>query len=156
MPTVAELPPPKPIVPPVPARLLASASAPTLAVVAGTDPGYRDCLAALSVMAANPEEDPAYRETWDSYWARVRPQRSRPYEKACRTPSPPKREKGNLFPILFVLFPIGRGRRGGIYVPKFISQRSKGYSRLAVLVPKGKKGGGEIYVSKFILSQMLY
>ncbi len=113
MPTVADLPPPKPAVPPVPARLLKSASAPTLAAAAGADPGYRDCMAALSVMAVNPEEDPAYQETWDSYWARVRPQRSRPYEKACRTPSPPKREKGNLLPILFVVLPIGRGRGGG-------------------------------------------
>jgi hypothetical protein len=61
-------------------------------------------LAALSVMAVNPEADPAYQETWDSYWARVRPQRNRPYEKTRRTPSPPKREKGNFLPFLFVLF----------------------------------------------------
>ncbi len=100
MPTVADLPPPKPVVPPVPARLLASASAPTLAVVPGADPGYRDCLAALTVTAANPEADPAYQETWDSYWARVRPQRTRPYEKDRRTASPPKREKGNFLSFL--------------------------------------------------------
>ncbi len=100
MPTVADLPPPKPAVPPVPARLLASASAPTLAAVPGADPGYRDCLAALTVMAANPEADPAYQETWDSYWARVRPQRNRPHENDRRTASPPKREKGNFLSFL--------------------------------------------------------
>ncbi len=96
MPTVAEVSPPKPVLPPVPARLLSSASAPSLAVNPAADPGYRDCLAALSVIAANPEEDPAYQETWDAYWARVRPQRSRPYDKASRSTSPLKRDKGNL------------------------------------------------------------
>jgi hypothetical protein len=97
MPTVADLPPPKPAVPDIPARLLSSASAPSLAVPSATDPGYRDCLAALSVVAANPEEDPAYQETWDSYWARVRPQRNRPYAKAPRlTPQPKNAKEGSL------------------------------------------------------------
>ena len=89
MPTVADVSPPKPALPPVPARLLSSASAPSLGVTPAADSGYRDCLTALSVMAANPEEDPVYQETWDAYWARVRPQRNRPYDKAnLRTPRP--------------------------------------------------------------------
>ncbi len=113
MPTVADLPPPKPAVPSVPARLLASASAPTLAAsTSAADPGYRACLDALAVVTAeqNPEDDPAYRETWDAYWARVRPQRSRPYEK--RQTSPPK--KGNLHPILVFLLRIIVGGGGGV------------------------------------------
>ena len=103
MPTVTELPPPKPLLPAVPARLLSSASAPSLAAPSAADPGYRACLDALAVVTAeqNPEDDPAYRETWDAYWARVRPQRSRPYDKR-QTSSPPK--KGNLLPSLFFCF----------------------------------------------------
>ncbi len=95
MPTVAEAPPPKPAVPAVPARLLASASAPALATGNEPDPGYKDCLAALAVMSDNPEEDPGYRESWDAYWARVRPQRSRPYAK------PLKRDKGGFTPFSY-------------------------------------------------------
>jgi hypothetical protein len=100
---VSEVPPPKPVLPAIPARLLSSASAPSLAATSATDPGYRECLAALAVVAAehNPEDDPGYRESWDAYWARVRPQRSRPYDKR-QTSSPPK--KGNLLPSLFILF----------------------------------------------------
>ncbi len=125
MPTVADLPPPKPAVPPVPARLLSSASAPSLAITSAADPGYRECLAALAVVSAepNPENNPGYQESWDAYGARVRPQRSRPYEKACRTPSPPKREKGNLLPILFVSFSIVRGRRGKYILDFVLFQR---------------------------------
>jgi hypothetical protein len=102
MPTVAEAPPPKPA---VPARLLASASAPALATANEPDPGYKDCLAALAVMSDNPEEDPGYRESWDAYWARVRPQRSRPYAK------PLKRDKGSFFPFVSS---GGGGVRGAI------------------------------------------
>ncbi len=106
MPTVSEVPPPKPMLPAIPARLLSSASAPSLAATSAADPGYRECLAALAVVTAeqNPEDDPAYRESWDAYWARVRPQRCRPYDK-CRASSPPKAssplKKGNLRPFLF-------------------------------------------------------
>ncbi len=96
MPTVAEAPPPKPAVPAVPARLLASASAPALAATNGPDAGYKDCLAALAVMSDDPEDDPGYRESWDAYWARVRPQRSRSYA------NPLKRDKGS-FSYLFLL-----------------------------------------------------
>ncbi len=96
MPTVADVSPPKPAVPSVPARLLSSASAPSLAVTPTTDPGYRDCLAALAVVSAtsNPEEDPGYQESWDTYWARVRPQRNRPYDKAYLQTPRPKTPKG--------------------------------------------------------------
>ncbi len=45
-------------------------------------------------MAANPEEDPAYQETWDAYWARVRPQRNCPYDKAYLQTPRPKTPKG--------------------------------------------------------------
>jgi hypothetical protein len=112
MPTVADVSPPKPVLPAVPARLLSSASAPTLAVASVANPGYQDCLAALSVMAANPEEDPTYQETWDSYWARVRPQRSRPYAKASRSTLQPKRDKERLPHLL--LTPVGMGG-GGVF-----------------------------------------
>ncbi len=95
MPTVADLPPPKPAVPSVPARLLSSASAPSLAITPAADPGYRDCMAALAIVSANPEEDPGYQESWDTYWARVRPQRNRPYNQTSRPISPPKRDKEN-------------------------------------------------------------
>jgi hypothetical protein len=97
MPTVAAVPPPKPAVPAVPARLLASASAPALAITPEADPGYQDCLAALAVMSDNPEDDPGYRESWDAYWARVRPQRNRPYDK------PPKGSFRH-FPV--AIFPV--------------------------------------------------
>jgi hypothetical protein len=98
MPSVSDVPPPKPAVPAVPARLLASASAPVLAAANEPDPGYKDCLAALAVMSDNPEEDPGYRESWDAYWARVRPQRTRPYAK------PPKRDKGSFLITLKFFF----------------------------------------------------
>ncbi len=96
MPTVADVSPPRPAVPPVPARLLSSASAPSLAVTPTTDPGYRDCLAALAVVSTtgNPEEDPGYQESWDTYWARVHPQRNRPYDKASLQTPRPKTPKG--------------------------------------------------------------
>jgi hypothetical protein len=131
MPSVSDVPPPKPVLPAIPARLLSSASAPSLAATSAADPGYRECLAALAVVSAepNPEDDPGYRESWDAYWARVRPQRSRPYDKACLTSSPLKREKGNLLPFLFVSFSIvsGRGGKKGLFFVLKI--------RLAVLVP---------------------
>ncbi len=102
MPSVSEVPPPKPVLPDIPARLLSSASAPSLAASSAADPGYRECLAALAVVSAetNPEDDPGYRESWDAYWARVRLQRNRPYVKAYQSTSPPKREKGIPFQFL--------------------------------------------------------
>jgi hypothetical protein len=52
-------------------------------------------MAALAIVSANPEEDPGYQESWDTYWARVRPQRSRPYNQTSRPTSPLKRDKEN-------------------------------------------------------------
>jgi hypothetical protein len=100
MPTVADLSPPKPVLPAVPARLLSSASAPALASAPSASLTVEDI--AIAPLYPNPESIPGYQENWDDYWARVRPQRNRPYEKARRTPSPPKREKGNFLPFLFV------------------------------------------------------
>jgi hypothetical protein len=98
MPPVSAVPPPEPVLPEVPARLLSSASAPVLANPEA-DPGYKECLAALATVASvepyNPEADPGYRECWDDYWSRVRPQRSRPYDKTyLQTPRPKTPEGG--------------------------------------------------------------
>ncbi len=77
---------------------MSSASAPALANP-DAGPGYKECMAALVAVASaeqyNPEADPAYKECWDDYWSRVRPQRSRPYDKAHRqTPRPNTPKEG--------------------------------------------------------------
>jgi hypothetical protein len=73
---------------------LSSASAPALAPASSTCLTIEDISIAPS--AYNPEADPLYQETWDTYWARVRPQRSRPYNK----PHPPAPSKGGCFAVV--------------------------------------------------------
>ncbi len=38
----------------------------------------------------NPEAIPEYGETWDAYWARIRPQRNRPYLQQTARPKSTK------------------------------------------------------------------
>jgi hypothetical protein len=111
MPTIADVPPPKPVLPAVPPRLLSSASAPTLAPAPSTCLTIEDI--AIVPSEYNPEADPLYQETWDTYWARVRPQRSRPYHKA----QPPAPSKGGCLVVVVYLCclfsKVQRGRGGG-------------------------------------------
>ncbi len=80
MPTVADLPPPRPVLPAVPPRLLSSASAPALAPAPCTSLTVEDIVAVP--FFHNPESIPGYQESWDEYWSRVRPQKQRPYSKS--------------------------------------------------------------------------
>jgi hypothetical protein len=83
--------------PAVPPRLLSSASAPALAPASSTGLTIEDIVIVPSEY--NPEADPLYQETWDAYWARVRPQRSRPYHK----PQPPAPSKGGCLVVVVYL-----------------------------------------------------
>ncbi len=93
MPTVADVSPPKPVLPAVPARLLSSASAPALASAPSTRLTVEDIT--IAPLYHNPETIPGYQESWDDYWARVRPQRSRPYDKSHLQTPRPKTPKGS-------------------------------------------------------------
>ncbi len=96
MPTVADLPPPKPVLPAVPARLLSSASAPALVPAPSTSLTVEDVV--IAPLYPNPESTPGYQENWDDYWSRVRPQRSRPYSKSqLQAPRPKIPKEGCLF-----------------------------------------------------------
>jgi hypothetical protein len=121
MPTVADVSPPKPILPAVPPRLLSSASAPALAPAPPTCLTIEDISIAPSTY--NPEADPLYQETWDAYWARVRPQRSRPYSKSHPQAPRPKIAKGGcLVVVVYLSYLLVRGggktvvMRGGGFV----------------------------------------
>jgi hypothetical protein len=110
MPTVADVSPPKPVLPAVPARLLSSASAPALAPASSTGLTIEDV--ALAPLFHNPESIPGYQESWDDYWSRVRPQRSRPYGKSPLQESRPKVPKGGcLVFYLLYLWELGGGER---------------------------------------------
>ncbi len=111
MPTVAELPPPKPVLPAVPARLLSSASAPALASAPSTCLTVEDI--AIAPLYHNPESIPGYQESWDDYWARVRPQRSRPYSKSHLQAPRPKTPKGGCLVAVAYLVPIVLIEGGG-------------------------------------------
>ncbi len=93
MPTVADLPPPRPVLPAVPPRLLSSASAPALAPAPSTGLTVED-VAAVPLFH-NPEFIPGYQESWDEYWSRVRPQKNRPYDKSHLQTPRPKTPKGS-------------------------------------------------------------
>ncbi len=88
MPTVADLPPPRPVLPVIPPRLLSSASALDLAP-ASSEASTRVTIEDIHIepVLHNPESNPEYGETWDAYWARVRPQRNRPYLQTARPKS---------------------------------------------------------------------
>ncbi len=103
MPTVADLPPPRPVLPAIPPRLLSSASAPDLAP-APPETSTRVTIEDIRIEPVfhNPESDLEYGETWDAYWARVRPQRNRPYSQTSR-PKSTKESCSLYFAVVFVL-----------------------------------------------------
>jgi hypothetical protein len=91
--------------PAVPPRLLSSASAPALAPAPSTCLTIEDI--SIVPSAYNLEADPLYQETWDAYWARVRPQRSRPYNKG-----------GCLVVVVYLCCLLVKGEGGGGFVEK--------------------------------------
>ncbi len=96
--------PAKPLYPFLPSRLLSSASAPALSPAASVPP-FAVTESPVSVVTepsvtipmppSSSTPNPEYREPWDKYWERTRPNKNRPYDRSHLSVPMPPREKGS-------------------------------------------------------------
>ncbi len=103
-PPASSVTPVKPIYPFLPARLLSSASAPILSPAASVlSPAASVPSVAIPMPSTAGMPNPEYREPWDEYWARTRPNKNRPYDRSHLAVPMPPREKGSCTPVFIRL-----------------------------------------------------